>query len=69
MIGVKTSAKAHGLVVAALLGLISACRSQAESPAAGARPSTSKEEATVSTFQKPSDEELRQRLDPLSSTR
>jgi methionine-R-sulfoxide reductase len=66
MIGVKTSAMTNGLVVAALLGSFPACRSQAESPGAQARPAAVQEEATMSTYQKPSDEELRQRLEPLA---
>jgi methionine-R-sulfoxide reductase len=66
MIGVKTSAMTHGLVVAALLGSFPACRSRAESPGSQARPAAVQEEATVSSYQKPSDEELRQRLEPLA---
>src|SRR5512140_451647 len=66
MIGVKTSAMTHGLVVAALLGSFPACRSRAESPGAQARPAAVQEEATVSSYQKPSDEELRKRLEPLA---
>lgn len=71
MIGVKTAKLVHGVLLAALLGPTAACRSRpaaagpAGAPAPEAR-ATPTEEATVPAFQKPSDEELRKRLEPLA---
>jgi methionine-R-sulfoxide reductase len=66
MIGVKITSWVNGLLLAALLGPVPACRSRADSPGAQVRPAKSQEEASVSTFHKPSDEELRKRLTPIA---